>query len=563
MQSSLLQVSLGLLMLVRITLQASSATSSHYTGAVVEYYPVRGQFKETDSGTRIANENAKNFETILKKATEYAVDIIVFPENSLLAGFVFSFTNRSHYPEFSSFLPDPKDSVTPCENSTSNVMEAVKTISCAAKRYSIYVVMNIPEKQNCTGIENCPYDGYFFYNTNIAFNRQGAIVARYRKYDLYAEPGFDRPPKPEISTFLTDFNVTFGQLSCLDILFQDPALRLVRDLKVTNVLVPTHRYTELPFLATIPTQLAWSYVNDVNLLSAGYNLPVSLRPSGSGGSGIYAGKRGGILAITRSDAPRNILLVAKISKDIRSPAVKDYGSHVETYVFKTSEISTTVKIEEIRWQGLVREDLSQYTTRAMVPGNETYNQTLCNRGLCCDFFVRVNYNSEVIRKPNVNYYRYRFAVFNGVRKLTGFTSAGVEVCGIISCTNDTQDSCRFTFTKNATVVHPVTFESVVVSGNFSTGPDVLRLPITLTTDVVPLNISDFSFASKDANDTHANVAFSLVRPQKRLMTFAVYGRNFAADGKDITSGASMVILLDQLALILINLTLLFSGIVRI
>ena len=56
-------------------------------------------------------------------------------------------------------------------------LQVLRLLSCAAGNHSIYVVVNIPEISPCAGAD-CPSDGAFFYNTDIAFDRSGALVAR-------------------------------------------------------------------------------------------------------------------------------------------------------------------------------------------------------------------------------------------------------------------------------------------------------------------------------------------------------------------------------------------------
>ncbi|KAL0623762.1 Vascular non-inflammatory molecule 2 [Plecturocebus cupreus] len=53
-----------------------------------------------------------------------------------------------------------------------------------------------------------PPNGYYQYNTNVVYNPEGKLVARYHKYHLYSEPQFDVFEKPELVTF----NTTVGSL---------------------------------------------------------------------------------------------------------------------------------------------------------------------------------------------------------------------------------------------------------------------------------------------------------------------------------------------------------------
>lgn len=52
---------------------------------------------------------------------------------------------------------------------------------------------------------------------------------------------------PDVSTFLTDFNVVFGHFIGFDILFESPAVDLVK-LDVKNFVFPVRMQSEIPFL---------------------------------------------------------------------------------------------------------------------------------------------------------------------------------------------------------------------------------------------------------------------------------------------------------------------------
>lgn len=122
--------------------------------------------------------------------------------------------------------------------------------------------------------------GSKIFNTNAVFDRNGQVIAKYRKYNLFLEPNVKSTQEPDLSTFTTDFGVTFGQFTCFDLLFPTPALNLTRNLNVTDIIFPAHWYSELPFLTSTESQAAWAYSNDVNLLASGFN-NVS---TGSGGN---------------------------------------------------------------------------------------------------------------------------------------------------------------------------------------------------------------------------------------------------------------------------------------
>lgn len=276
----------------------------------------------------------------------------------------------------------------------------MKAISCAAKRYATYIVINVNEKEKCTG-EKCARDGHMLYNTNVVFDRTGAVVARYRKWNLFGETGFNRTNKPELSTFTTDFGVTFGQLICFDILYKTPTLSLLREKKVTDIVFSSYWFSELPFLMANEIQSAWSYVNNVNFLGSGLNSP----NSGSGGSGIYAGQDGAFARVW-SEKRTNALVVAKIPKIINGRRNQAFNpADAMTFVYKSADIPTINGPEPVPQQVLKGDDILPYTTQVFQPTNGTQNLTLCDRGLCCHFTIRSQHRDDLV-KANVNYYRY-------------------------------------------------------------------------------------------------------------------------------------------------------------
>jgi predicted amidohydrolase len=136
--------------------------------------------------------------------------------------------------------------------------------------------------------EYCPHeddddDKYYLFNTNVVFNRTGAVINRqaavfiyisvvykdkprstlvpniacnflinrYRKINLDARERQYLSPalKPELGMFTTDFGVTFGHMIGYDLLFQVPAMQLVEKHNISDILVPNKWTSEVPFLA--------------------------------------------------------------------------------------------------------------------------------------------------------------------------------------------------------------------------------------------------------------------------------------------------------------------------
>ena len=61
------------------------------------------------------------------------------------------------------------------------IFQIMVNISSAARENQIYVVINAQEIVNCTVEavgENCPENKTYFFNTNVVFDREGAVIDR-------------------------------------------------------------------------------------------------------------------------------------------------------------------------------------------------------------------------------------------------------------------------------------------------------------------------------------------------------------------------------------------------
>lgn len=259
--------------------QQSTPQSPTYRAGVVEYQRFVDPL-DHEAAT------AANLNEYISLTIRSSVDILVFPESSL------------NTIETAIFVPDVEEQVIPCQNTSYG--EILHGLSCAAG-LGKYVVVNVKEKtQICSDNEQLVCTSYI-YNTNVVFDRRGAIISKYRKYNLFGENGITRPPRPIATTFTTDFGVTFGHFICFDLMFDQPALDLVNQ-GVRDIIFTANWFSELPFLTAVQIQQAWAFANNVNLLAAGGNNP----GIGSTGSGIYHAKLGPLVAgiypnMTRSD----------------------------------------------------------------------------------------------------------------------------------------------------------------------------------------------------------------------------------------------------------------------
>lgn len=311
------------------------------------------------------------------------LDIIVFPESCLN--------------EFNTAveIPDPKKKVIPCDSADYPEGNLLKTLSCAAKAKQRYLVINLTEKTKCPDeqmiINKDPRDcaarpdKMSYYNVNVAIDRKGAVVSRYRKFNLFGEL-VDKPRVPEAVAFETDFGVTFGHFICFDLMFQKPALELVRVMNITDIIFPTMWFSEIPFLSAVQVQQNWAFKNRVNLLAAGASNP----KVGSTGTGIYAAHYGS-LASTMAGTSETKLYTAIVPK--RTTPITSFNH--------TAIKHTPAEMKDLF---LKRDQLDRYLTDPLLipsfSGPQKANKKICSDGLCCDFDISYDYSFNT-KNPEV------------------------------------------------------------------------------------------------------------------------------------------------------------------
>ncbi|KAL0266530.1 UNVERIFIED_CONTAM: hypothetical protein PYX00_009039 [Menopon gallinae] len=454
-----------------------------YKAAVVEY-----------SRQLLTANNIENYRKYIEMAQNEKVDIILFPESTLTTD-----TNGS-------LVPNPEDKIVPYLNKTYAEYEPVRAMSESAAKSNIYVVVNLYERVECSNsTTECPPRGYFLYNTNVVFDRNGAVVAKYRKYNIYNNKT-DRPKK-NLPTFTTDFGVTFGMIICFDILFKVPSIELVREKNVRNFLFSGFWYGELPFLTASQVQAGWSYAMNVTLLASGANKPAI----GTTGSGIYLG-RGSSYRAMREDG-LNAVLFSTVPIEESPTVMSDISDLVDLEIS-----SDTLNL-------LSDRSIPESTGQDLDMNSGSFDSEICNGGLCCRFGAM--YRNSTI--PNTHNYKYRAVVFQGMRLFGEDNWHEVAYCGVVLCIGE---KCT---EKPPDDRYPLIFDEIKIEGQFK-GKDTFQMPTTLVYKkddahhslLDTLDNDSFSFNSERviAADA-ANVSLELLkRDIGNLMTFGIYGRIF-------------------------------------
>ena len=254
-----------------------------YTAAVVEFTPNITNVENVRTSQEAVDlmmYNLYSFEGFVKEAKENGADIILFPEDAIYG---FLFPSRDLLFLFLEEIPDPQTkSWVPCDDDSFSERPVLTYLSCLAQRNEITLVANMGDKQKCYSSTeepggantSCPENGWYQYNTNVVFDSNGSLLAKYHKAHLYGMENnlFDRPISTPHVVFNTSFGVMFGTFTCFDILYCDPPLELL-EMGVRNFVFPTAWGNSYPFYTSIAFQQAWSWRTESNFLAANQHFP--------------------------------------------------------------------------------------------------------------------------------------------------------------------------------------------------------------------------------------------------------------------------------------------------
>lgn len=146
----------------------TSNAKTTYAAGVVEFAP---EEKIQNPQAQLAI-NLQKYKDIIHSEEAKGLEIIVFPE----------YTLNSH--ETPAVIPPPNQKFRACGNSSYSIV--VQELSCAAARVGKYVVISLIVKRNCSEeselVNSTCTDGYNLYNSAVAFDREGIVIALYVKF---------------------------------------------------------------------------------------------------------------------------------------------------------------------------------------------------------------------------------------------------------------------------------------------------------------------------------------------------------------------------------------------
>ncbi|XP_012520689.1 PREDICTED: pantetheinase isoform X3 [Propithecus coquereli] len=433
----------------------------------------------------LMNRNLDLLEGAIASAAEQGAHIIVTPEDGIYG---WNFNRESLYPYLED-IPHPQVNWIPCNDPNRFGHTPVQErLSCLAKENSIYVVANIGDKKPCNASDpQCPPDGRYQYNTDVVFDSQGRLVARYHKQNLFlGEDQFNAPKEPEVVTFNTTFG-RFGIFTCFDILFHHPAVTLVKDFHVDTILFPTAWMNVLPHLSAIEFHSAWAMGMGVNFLASNIHYP-SMRMTGSG---IYAPNSARVFHYDMKTKEGKLLL-SQLDSHPHHPVVVNWPS----YASSVEALSTGNQ----EFKGIIFFDEYTFVELKGVGGN----YTVCQKDLCC----HLSYKMSEKRSDEV----YALGAFDGLHTVEG--RYYLQICTLVKCKTTDLNTCGDSVETAST-----RFEMFSLSGTFGTQyvfPEVL--------------LSEIQLAPGEFQVSSDGRLYSLKPTSGPILTVTLFGRLYEKDG---------------------------------
>ncbi|CAL1272738.1 unnamed protein product [Larinioides sclopetarius] len=440
-------------------LPATVLGKDYFTAAVFEH---RLQLRNAvgKEPMEIKTANLQYFGKAVEVAAQKGADIIVFNEYG-----IFRIRKREALVNYAEYVPDPKlQKFNPCVEKAKD-KTVLYTVSCFARENNIYIVANLigfePCEATCDAAEvesceaKCPDDGVFFYNTNVVFDREGNLIARYRKLHPYYREIVNVPEEPDLGVFETEFG-KFGMIICFDVVWEETVL-LKDEYNIDTLLFPTYWYDDIVALNSVELHQALAISNGINVLSANIHAP----GTASLGSGIFS-KDDGALIYTYEPNGKSKLLLAnvRIKGDSEIPNI---SSLIEITPDSAVPITETgEKFPEHCYEkvaGPAVDGEVQYRCLKIKLENYSFTKLekpsgkirACNKDLCCT----LSYETENLQDD------YYLAMFNGLNNAFGYYHWQEEVCVLTRCDPYDGKPCALQPSRSKTV-----FQKVELKGNF-------------------------------------------------------------------------------------------------
>ena len=441
------------------------------------------------------------FAAQIEESARQGVKLLVTPEYGLTG---FPGPDRNQWWDYAVDIPDPaRDN--PCFEAT-KFPETVRRLSCMAWSYGVVLVAGLIDMKHCS-LQHYPgcersRDGWLLFNTALAFDADGAYIAKYHKANLWGEHAVDAGSECALPTFFSaELNMSFGIFVCADLVNVWPALELVNS-GVQHFLMPLSWSNEMFQMQPLPWIQAWSKRMNVTIAAA------NARTRGSStGSGIFSS--GAPLAVIYNlSGAADELATASVS----SPSPRDPPAVCPTRL----PGSAAVRPHGSQWL-TYQLDMSPGSHHVNVCSN--YQPGFADGPTCCS----VSYTSTAAGQG------YVLVLLNGLDFAPGIESWAAEACSVLPCPDDGATDC-LSYPTEALLNHKPSwfgkFSYVQLRATFSAPqmvfPQVLSGPERL------LPPSEWHLENAGSKATSYSLSLS-GKSAEELVTLQLYGRPYPKD----------------------------------
>ncbi|XP_059488833.1 pantetheinase-like [Neocloeon triangulifer] len=347
--------------------------------------------------------------------------------------------NRTLASILSQRVPSVGDGFVPCTVGSQDPDDlVVQRLSCLARERFNYFVVGVLEKVLCQASEECEDDGLKIYSTTVVFDKNGYLIAKYRKFHLIDEPALDKAPELEPTTFKTDSGVTFGLVTGYDLLFAEPTDTFKKN-GVIHYLSMGAWKSVMPFDYGLSVWKGFSVANvGIFLATANYQRP-ELGYTGQGFC-LPSGK-------------------SSFAYSFESGSFSSF----ELVVDEESKIINIVQEKENRSIQMEGMDFSRFTAVPVPTDFRNNNSVQVCHG--ADFCCTLTY--RIIEIPFNNFLAYKLVAYEGNRTASDGTVLFPEqICGLVACSTADKMSCNAS-KEETDYTYSTRFDVLSLTGSFS------------------------------------------------------------------------------------------------
>lgn len=180
---------------------------------------------------------------------------------------------------------------------------------------------------------------------------------------------------------------------------------------------------------------------------------------------------------------------------------------------KTEGNELSKKVDTLDWIKLLHDNVKAYRTSLL---NYHKNEAHLTSK---DFHCQVEAEMKIDDSSPI---RYSAVYFNDIRTFGTRVEAGVRLCGLVQCLNNSVESCGFVARSNTI------FSNIKITATFFNYdyPKLLTIPSVLDYSLRPFD--DWSYV-ENTRGPETNVTITLNKPIKDLIAFGIYSRFFDKD----------------------------------